>query len=172
MIRKSKVPLTVPRIQWYLWQKFTEHTPRYDIVVPNAFIGRNESDFVGIRKSGYLDEIEIKLTRSDFKADFKKVGRRTWGASTPKHELLQKGELAPNYFYFAVPKGLVSPDEVPDHCGLIELDGYWVSVVREAPRLHTRKLSDERRHKIAMKVHYKYWNAVNTVNRQMGEVLK
>ena len=38
----------------------------------NTFIFAWESDFFCITKSGYAIEVEIKISRSDFKADFKK----------------------------------------------------------------------------------------------------
>jgi len=47
---------------------------RYELLATNIFLDwqSNEMDLLGIRKSGFIDEIEIKLTKADFKADFKK----------------------------------------------------------------------------------------------------
>lgn len=42
------------------------------IVVPNVLLGSYEADFVTITKSDYLIEVEIKISISDFRADFKK----------------------------------------------------------------------------------------------------
>ena len=42
------------------------------IVVPNALLGPYEADFITITKSDYLIEVEIKISISDFRADFKK----------------------------------------------------------------------------------------------------
>ena len=54
--------------------------------------------------------VEVKTSRSDFHADFKKKYRsETWQDQVPG-----------NYRYFLVPKGLVSPDELPDGHGLLE----------------------------------------------------
>ena len=42
------------------------------IVVPNVLLGPYEADFITITKSHYLIEVEIKISISDFRADFKK----------------------------------------------------------------------------------------------------
>ncbi len=49
----------------------------------NSYIFGWESDYFGISKSGYIYEIELKISRSDFKADFKK---------TLKHSILQNAK--------------------------------------------------------------------------------
>lgn len=53
------------------------------------------------------------------------------------------GERMPNYFYYAVPDGMLEADEVPPYAGLIyihEESGF--TTVREAPRLHATKYTD------------------------------
>ena len=42
------------------------------IVVPSVLLGPYEADFITITKSNYLIEVEIKISISDFRADFKK----------------------------------------------------------------------------------------------------
>ena len=42
------------------------------IVVPSVLLGPYEADFITITKSDYLIEVEIKISISDFRADFKK----------------------------------------------------------------------------------------------------
>ena len=42
------------------------------IVVPNVLLGPYEADFITITKSNYLIEVEIKISISDFRADFNK----------------------------------------------------------------------------------------------------
>lgn len=69
-----------------LWNK------RSDIMIPNLSWGLlpYEADFVVISKSGYLTEVEIKRSWSDFLADFKKKH---------KHDAEQV-----YYFYYCVPE--------------------------------------------------------------------
>lgn len=69
-----------------LWNK------RSDIMIPNLSCGllQYEADFVVVSKSGYLTEIEIKRSYSDFLADFKK---------DHSHDAEQV-----YYFYYCVPE--------------------------------------------------------------------
>ena len=72
--------------------KFANHTYQ----INNAFIYDWESDFFTVSESGYVYEIEIKVTRGDFKDDFNKKD---------KHILLESkiGEnngKRPNKFLF------------------------------------------------------------------------
>lgn len=55
-----------------------------------------------------LTAVEIKVTRADFRRDTD-AKRRAWQSIT-------------NRFVYLTPKGLVSPDEVADGCGLWEFD--------------------------------------------------
>jgi len=86
----------------------------FDYHLTNSFVFNWESDYFAISKSGYVYEIEIKVTRSDFKADFNKV---------EKHNILKsrKGKM-PNKFYYCCPIGLISPDEIPEYAGLYYFD--------------------------------------------------
>ncbi|MFE6967158.1 hypothetical protein ACFVAJ_18740 [Agromyces sp. NPDC057679] len=58
--------------------------------------------------SRMLTAVEIKVTRADFRRDTDEK-RRAW-------------QLFSHRFVYAVPKGLVTPDEVPASCGLWEFD--------------------------------------------------
>lgn len=53
---------------------------------------------------------EIKVSRSDFLHEIKNPEKREQALNLS------------NYFYFVTPKGLVSVDEIPQECGLIEVD--------------------------------------------------
>ena len=108
-------------------------------------MGLQECDVISISKSDYIYEYEVKISRSDFKADFKK----------PKHNLITEKKfiketkketfyLVPNYFYFVVPENLVSVEEVPEYAGLMyinERGGY--DIIKKAPIIHKTKASNE-----------------------------
>jgi len=98
-----------------------------------------------------MHEFEIKVSRSDFRADFKKSLseyqsariRRPEGNSPfrnpdgtkvtaeeakalmvpyTKHELLAEGyEKGPAYFWFCTPEGLLKPEDIPAYAGHIEV---------------------------------------------------
>ena len=44
-----------------------------EYLLENTYVFAWESDVFGISKSDYITEIEVKSSRSDFKADFSKV---------------------------------------------------------------------------------------------------
>ncbi|WP_159601515.1 MmcB family DNA repair protein [Agromyces humi] len=84
-------------------------------VAPSIPEGWNPSDSVPQRRidalivtSRQLTAVEIKVTRSDFKRDSDEK-RRAW-------------RLYSHRFVYAVPRGLISPLEVPHGCGLWEFD--------------------------------------------------
>ena len=61
----------------------------------------------------------------------------------PGQFTLASGEIQierPNYFYYACPEGIISPDEVPDFAGLLYItdDGYFRGI-KSAPQLHNDK---------------------------------
>lgn len=53
--------------------KYLRKNSTLEYLLENTYIFAWESDVFGISKSGYINEIEIKTSRSDFLADFKKV---------------------------------------------------------------------------------------------------
>jgi len=100
-------------------------------------VGEFNSDFLAIRK-GNMFEIEIKTSKADLNADFKKR----------KHTIYEqdKSVWTPNYFYFAVPNNLVEyafAKCVDNNYGVLEIleSGPWkerVRVVKRAKKLHNR----------------------------------
>lgn len=134
-------------------------------VMENLSVYKWESDSLLVTKSGYAYEFEIKISVSDFKNDFKH--KKT------KHLFLEgKGmkdalgteyddRWRPNYFYYAVPEGLISPDEVPDYAGLVyihHLDSwphFRVDVIKVAPKLHKEKF-DTKLLNLTDKFYYNY----------------
>lgn len=118
-----------------------------------------ESDVLKITKSGYAYEFEIKISRGDFKNDFKHKKK--------KHLLLENKEnkaKMPNYFYYVVPEDLVTEDEVPEYAGLIYVHAtiignsriyYQFQEIKAAPKLHSDKI-DENNLKLIDKFYYNY----------------
>ena len=53
--------------------KCIDHQRRYELIVPNVFIlPDSEADLFCIRRSGFCDEFEVKISRPDFLNDHKK----------------------------------------------------------------------------------------------------
>lgn len=82
-------------------------------IIPNlsyGIIGDREADLTLVKPSGYCIEVEIKVSKSDFKADFKKRHRKKDYNETFFREL-----------YYAVPKDMeeFAMESLPSHAGLI-----------------------------------------------------
>lgn len=152
-------------IKWS--EELIQQRLRYSFLSPNSvkYFTENlnvydwESDVLKITKSGYAYEFEIKISRSDFKNDFKHKKK--------KHTLLESKENSskiPNYFYYVVPEGLVSEEEVPEYAGLIYVLGtimgkgsvyYQFQEIKKAPKLHSNKI-DEISLNLIDKFYYNY----------------
>ena len=134
----------------------------HQYVMENLYVFEWESDFLLKTKSGYWYEAEIKISFSDFKADFKKKekhqilenGFKIW--KSWKYNPLTKEKIEynkevktkrPNYFTYAVPWYLEEQVKplLPKYAGLLVLDenGYILRESVKAPKLHSEKYSDE-----------------------------
>lgn len=108
---------------------------RQDLIVPNVswgYNGFNECDLLICTKAGYLIEVEIKISRSDLKADQKK-----------KHK---HNRSSVKEFYFAIPSTMEKDiNLIPEDAGIIlvypEEEGYWANYyhppifIRTKPKL-------------------------------------
>lgn len=128
--------LTSTEIEIYLSNYFNY---RQNTIIPNISygLGVHECDLFVIRKSGYVVEIEIKISVQDIKADLKKEH---------KHKSKKIREL-----YFAIPKELEHAIKyIPEHAGIITIEKHLdfkpatIRTIRSA-KLNTdaRKLTTE-----------------------------
>ena len=105
-----------------------------------------EMDVCAVTSSDYLVEYEIKVSRQDFRADFKKakgkLNKHAWLSGVQKGNKWQESKR-PNRFYFVTPKGLVGSGEIPSHCGHLEVSSAGITVVKKAPLLHSNKVKPE-----------------------------
>lgn len=159
-------------------------SPKYS--VDGLFVFRWESDKLLWTKAGYIYEFEIKISRADYQNDFKhkadkhlllssKMPKESEAMQLDLFDNLLKHEQKrypgiprssytypentkmPNFFYYAVPDGMLQPDEVPPYAGLIYIitekypkyhrddpDKYYhdIKIVRKAPQLHKEKYTD------------------------------
>jgi|SRR5690242_12255036 len=105
-------------------------------VEPNtARIYNWEVDLLSVTKAGFTHEFEVKISKSDYREDFKKV---------EKHRLLSGRSLkGPNYFWYAT---LAFDIEPPEYAGWIKItpggDGTFQCVeMKPAPLLHRHKVN-------------------------------
>jgi len=179
--------------------KYYSNGVRY--LVPNVyFFGEAycETDLLVIKEgNGWVYDIEIKISRADFKADFNKKD---------KHNILRQGEYLrkstkqvqneaglfdlvevdkyyqskrPNRFYFAVPDGLIKIDEVPEYAGLLYVNEFGnVTKAKEAPILHREVIEPEK--SLCRKFYYAYAelklykqeNGINKLKSKIAELEK
>lgn len=114
---------------------------RQHIIVPNLSWGffNHECDLYFVRKSGFGFEIEIKISKSDLLADFKK-----------KHNHVDKQNRIVQ-LYYAIPKELLEKCEeyIPKECGIITVELYKGG---DGHRTHTRIHREAKRKKGARKL--------------------
>ncbi len=157
---------------------------RYEVMIPNCFTSMdNEADVLAIRKSGICDEFEIKVSRSDFLNDAKKIVRyrasditsgedNRWFSTDKnnrsilapwelyKPDALIKGYMTCNYFWFVLKDGIALVDEVPKFAGLIFVsEDNRLNIVRWPEKLKREKLSFEERYQYSLKLNNRYWGS-------------
>jgi hypothetical protein len=94
-------------------------------------------DVFKVSEAGFISEYEIKISKSDFKADFKK---------DKKHDLLNAGKLSCNRYYFVTPKGLLEITDIPKYAGWYEYsESGRLVLIKNAPLLHKNKFTDWKR---------------------------
>lgn len=130
----------------FLYEK--QHSP-----ISTRFTGHglSECDVISVSKSDYIYEWEIKISRSDFRADFNKDKHKLMlERNCTKSRMIKEGNtkvkdilyLTCNYFNFVVPTGLVTIEEVPEYAGLIYMDeSLNFNIIKKAPLLHKEKAS-------------------------------
>lgn len=117
-----------------------------ELVFSNFYIGEYECDILRISKTDMLYEYEIKISVSDFKADFAKQNK-TWTngqlITEMKHDSIVSGERT-NYFSFVVDKELAHlADTVNELYGffVVDLDTGKTECIRRPKRLHSNKFT-------------------------------
>lgn len=161
-------------IQKRLYHKLKAKT--FSVMMNNCFLHRwFECDFLRVTKDKYSHEFEIKISKQDFLADFKKKIDYSWvdGQYTKinktKHQLLAEGyKKAPNRFYFVMPEEIYNQvkTEIPSYAGIyIYTSEMWqLKVIRDAKVIHNRKLSDDEVLSIAKKGMYRHLDSKYLTN--------
>lgn len=125
-----------------------------------------ECDLWRLTKADFVDEYEIKLSVSDFRADLLKKqqgweigenGRYQQKPPVTKHELLAGSERGPNRFWFVVPEEIEEKISVPEYAGLLVFGRYNPVVRKKAPRRHSRKW-DGNKLAVFSTFYHRYWH--------------
>jgi len=147
------------------------HSVAY-VLVPNVSWGwglRYEADLVLLRKSGWCDEIEIKLTASDIRADLSKA--------------VQHDDKRFKRLWFAVPVHLADNPDIPERAGVISVEDrhplWGCKLCRQAAvNRAARKLTDVDRLGLLRLAALRIWDLRETnrgliaENKQLRETAK
>lgn len=88
-----------------------------EIVLSNHFHSDWEADMLIIDSEGFSHEIEIKLSKNDFKKSY--INTKT-GEKFLKHDKICCGDYVCNAFSFLLPMGMIEHYQIPEYCGIIE----------------------------------------------------
>lgn len=189
--------MTEKLIQKALLHNFHSHQYKFT----NVYYFQNESDWLSFLPSGFCYEVEVKISRADFRKDFAKprheihtknnagskyyvdrngpemIHEPSWELCRAFPELIEsreyrsysrrssmdmevsyymnlsskidirevKNESLPNKFFYAVPEGLISREEVPDYAGLLYIKpDMTVQKVKDGKFIHKDKLRPEK----------------------------
>jgi hypothetical protein len=134
---------------------------RKNLIVPNITsmmaILPFETDMLVLTNSLYAYGFEIKVSKSDLKADFKKPQHSKISQMHNEKTGLERYFGKFKYFYYAVPEQLkeYALDVIPDFCGLYVLaksEHYKVNKfyqAKEPKKLFDRKWTEKERYEIA-----------------------
>lgn len=136
----------------------------------NLYIYGWESDLWIMAKSDVVYEFEIKISKADYKNDFKK--------KTKKHTILESvgddTKFKPTYFYYAVPEGLIDVKDVPEYAGLIYMRDIfpYYEVVKQPLKLTDKKYTVDELN-LLEKFYYNYrdWRLKTRTERKRNEEL-
>lgn len=158
------INLNEARMQLLFW---LNRRNSFATVVPNC-TPKNwyECDLFCVTRAGYFNEFEIKLSKSDFRADQKKgvsETRSKYGMTftrESKHERLANGDVGgPSRFWYLVPTGLISVADIPDYAGLIYYDADQDKMIIEkhAPKIHKDKIDTETETRVLRNYAHRFW---------------
>lgn len=140
-----------------------------DLIIPR-FTPRGwwECDVWRLTKAGFVDEYEIKLSVSDWKADtlkykdekFELQGDGKWGytpgSGRNKHTLLATTEEGPNRFWFVTTYEISKQVVIPSWAGLMVTGGTSAYVETAAPKRHGNKWNGNRA-RLMDTFYHRYW---------------
>lgn len=155
------------------WHKRSLWSPRQGLAVVNSYVVGHEADLLVIHDTDWITEVEIKVSVSDFRAEFKQKRAKhehlVTGWSKPRY-----GEPRPSYvhrFLFAMPIDVLAKveSEIPDWAGIVAIDrldnpksyyhGKTIPIrKRQGKRLPAAKATKEMREQALISTYYKFWN--------------
>lgn len=129
----------------FINKQLFEYFINYEYKLFNAFVYSWESDFFAISKSGYSIEVEVKISKADFKLD---KDKSFWngGKKSNKHDhLISDNNHCPNKFAYACPEGMLELSDIDPMYGLYWItEGGFIIIKREPKFLHKDKILENK----------------------------
>ena len=136
-------------------------------LIHNLFVFEWESDYLAITKAGLIHEVEIKISKHDFKNEAK----NKW-AKFALFESRNESAMIPDFFYYCVPENLISVEDVPEYAGLLYVNDYgFLTTPKSAPRLKKEK-TDLSRLNLTDKFYFRYLHYLGKYNAAKSENLR
>ncbi len=125
-----------------------------NLMVPTVKAGglvRFETDMLMLSKAGYATAIEIKISKSDLKADSKKAHIKNTGKVIYGKSWKEKYFPKVKYFYYAVPDDLLELALTTVHkdFGIYTVRGKSIFIARPAKVISNYKWNDKERYALA-----------------------
>lgn len=126
------------------------------LVTPNtkALGNPGEADLVSVTKSDFCHEFEIKCSRADYEREFETKETKHWVLEEHDNHK-EPYDPGSNYFWFAC---TFEPEDVPEYAGLLRVSENGVLPIKEAPRIHSKKITDRAKRYLERGVTYRYWD--------------
>lgn len=142
--------ITSKDIQGFIQKHWIMHHHCPYVCTNFAGAGYEEMDVIAVTKDGYVNEFEVKMSRADFLADFKKhMKHQAYSGKIEPGRLEILKTYVPNRFFYCCPTGLIKPQEAPEYAGLIYFTKFQIKgqekpimkfeVVKKAPIIHKNK---------------------------------
>lgn len=140
------------------------------ILVPNVNAPW-ECDLLTITRAGYAHEFEIKVSRSDFLADFKKDKHQIYASGACRKENPWYGHHPgweiPCSFWFVTALGIATIKDIPDYAGWLEItQSGRIKTHKVAPKIHKVKVSPEFKIKALESMMFRYWTMRSKLRRR------
>ena len=102
-----------------------------------SFFFHGEADVLSLNRNKYISEFEVKISKSDFKAEKKKVTKWMF------FEMRTETHI-PNYFWYVCNEGLIQISEIPIYAGLMYVVNGELEIIKKPLLLHKKKADTER----------------------------
>lgn len=147
--------MTESKAQFQIYDDHCE-PKNHRLVTPNtkALGNPGEADLVSVTQADFTHEFEIKCDPADYRREFETKETKHWVLEEHDnhHPDYDPGS---NYFWFACS---FEPEDVPEYAGLMRVSENGVLVLKEAPRLHSEKISDRALRYLERGLMYRFWD--------------